>query len=106
GMIRTRHAISRMSMIALFVYAALLYVFLYGPIAMIAFLSFNRSTIIGFPFRGFTLDWYAKVLHTPQFVAALSHSVGVGLLAGSIATLLALGLTLAFRRDFPLKSFL
>lgn len=105
-MIRTRHAISRMSMIALFVYAALLYVFLYGPIAMIAFLSFNRSTIIGFPFRGFTIDWYAKVLHTPQFVAALSHSVGVGLLAGSIATLLALGLTLAFRRDFPLKSFL
>jgi spermidine/putrescine transport system permease protein len=102
----TRHAASRLSMIALLVYAALLYLFLYGPIAMIGFLSFNRSTIIGFPFRGFTLDWYVKVVHTPQFLAALSHSIGVGLLAGSIATLLALGLTLAFRRDFPLKSLL
>jgi len=93
-----------MSMIVLSVYALLLYMFLYGPIVMIAFLSFNRSTIIGFPFRGFTVDWYAKVLHTPQFLGALLNSIGVGLVAGSIATILALGLTLAFRRDFPLKS--
>jgi spermidine/putrescine transport system permease protein len=93
-----------MSMIVLSVYALLLYMFLYGPIVMIAFLSFNRSTIIGFPFRGFTVDWYAKVLHTPQFLGALLNSIGVGLVAGSIATVLALGLTLAFRRDFPLKS--
>jgi len=91
-------------MIVLSVYALLLYMFLYGPIVMIAFLSFNRSTIIGFPFRGFTVDWYAKVLHTPQFLGALLNSIGVGLVAGSIATVLALGLTLAFRRDFPLKS--
>jgi spermidine/putrescine transport system permease protein len=91
-------------MIALSVYAVLLYSFLYGPIVMIAFLSFNRSTIIGFPFRGFTVDWYVKVLHTPQFLGALLNSIGVGLVAGSIATVLALGLTLAFRRDFPLKS--
>lgn len=103
-MAHARHAVSRMSMIALSVYAMLLYVFLYGPIVMIAFLSLNRSTIIGFPFRGFTVDWYVKVLHTPQFLSALLNSIGVGLVAGSIATVLALGLTLAFRRDFPLKS--
>jgi len=48
-MAHARHAVSRMSMIALSVYAMLLYVFLYGPIVMIAFLSLNRSTIIGFP---------------------------------------------------------
>ena len=44
------------------------------------------------------------MLHTPQFLGALLNSIGVGLVAGSIATVLALGLTLAFRRDFPLKS--
>ena len=43
-MAHPRHAVSRMSMIALSVYAGLLYSFLYGPIVMIAFLSFNRST--------------------------------------------------------------
>jgi len=70
-MAHARHAVSRMSMIVLSIYALLLYMFLYGPVVMIAFLSFNRSTIIGFPFRGFTVDWYAKVLHTPQFLGAL-----------------------------------
>ena len=85
------------------VYAVALYGFLYGPLLMIGFLSFNESRIIGFPFRGFTLAWYEKVLQSPQFLASLLNSIGVGLLAASVATALALGLSLAFRRDFPLK---
>jgi len=99
----SRHAISQASTVVLSIYAGLLYLFLYGPIVMIGFLSFNQSTIIGFPFRGFTFSWYEKVLQTPQFLNSLLNSIGVGLVAASIATILALGLTLAFRRDFPLK---
>src|SRR4029077_6931213 len=99
-MAHARHAVSRMSMIVLSVYALLLYMFLYGPIVMIAFLSFNRSTIIGFPFRGFTVGWYAKVLHTPQFLGALLNSIGVGLVAGSVAAVLALGAAASFSTAF------
>ena len=102
-MSHSRHAISQASTVVLSIYAGLLYLFLYGPIVMIGFLSFNQSTIIGFPFRGFTFSWYEKVLQTPQFLSSLLNSIGVGLVAASIATILALGLTLAFRRDFPLK---
>ena len=38
--------------LALWVYAAIFYGLLYGPLIMIAVLSFNRSNIIGFPIRG------------------------------------------------------
>ncbi len=103
-MTRASYAMTRSSKIALSIYAAALYTFLYGPIVMIGFLSFNSSRIIGFPIRGFTIEWYQKVLQSPQFLAALLNSIGVGLLAASVATTLALGLALAFRRDFPLKN--
>jgi spermidine/putrescine transport system permease protein len=99
-----RHAISGKVIVILSIYAGLLYAYLYGPIVMIVFLSFNRSSIIGFPFRGFTTGRYAEVFHTPEFLSALLNSVGVGLVAAAIATLLALGLALGFRRDFAFKS--
>lgn len=97
-------AVTRTSKIALSVYALTLYIFLYGPILMIGFLSFNESRIIGYPFRGFTFGWYVKTFHNPEFLLSLANSIGVGFLAATIATALALGLALAFRRDFPLKN--
>jgi len=102
-MARSAHALSRTSRVALSVYAAALYVFLYGPIVMIGVLSFNSSRIIGFPIRGFTGEWYLKVFQSSQFLTALFNSIGVGIVAALVATTLALTLALAFRRDFPMK---
>ena len=61
--------------LALWVYAAIFYGLLYGPLIMIAVLSFNRSNIIGFPIRGMGLIWYEKVLRTPEFLAAFVQLV-------------------------------
>jgi ABC-type spermidine/putrescine transport system permease subunit II len=92
--------------VALAIYAGVFYVVLYGPLVMIAVLSFNRSNIIGFPIRGLGLTWYEKVFNTPEFLAAFANSVAIGVAAALIATALALCLALGFRRHFPLKSAL
>lgn len=91
---------------ALGIYAGVFYAVLYGPLIMIAVLSFNRSNIIGFPIRGLGLTWYEKVLRTPEFLAALANSIAIGAAAALIATALALCLALGFRRQFPLKAAL
>lgn len=86
--------------LALWLYAALFLVFLYGPLLMITFLSFNDSKITGFPFRGFTLRWYEVVFNSQPLLAALANSLYVGIASAVVATALALLLALAFRHDF------
>lgn len=84
--------------IALAVYAALFFVILYGPLVIIAILSFNDSEIVGLPLRGITTQWYERVAQTPTLTAALFNSFAVGVLSAIGATALALMLALAFRR--------
>jgi spermidine/putrescine transport system permease protein len=91
---------------ALWIYAICFYIFLYGPLLMIAVLSFNDSPVVGFPFRGFTLEWYRRIFVTGEFVAASLNSFGVGTIAALASTALALLLALGFRRQFPFKSAL
>jgi ABC-type spermidine/putrescine transport system permease subunit II len=92
--------------IALWIYAAGFYVFLYAPLLMIAVLSFNNSPIVGFPLQGFTLRWYQRVFETNEFLSATANSFAVGTIAALMSTGLALLLALGFRRKFPLKSAL
>lgn len=89
---------------ALWIYAAGFYSFLYGPLLMIVFLSFNDSEIVGFPFRGFTTHWYGVVFESPALLRALGNSLGVGILAATIATTLALALAMGFRHQFRGKT--
>jgi spermidine/putrescine transport system permease protein len=97
-------ALPRSYAVGLAIYAAFFFVVLYGPLVMIAVLSFNNSNVTGFPLRGFTLAWYEKVLATPEFITAFGSSIAIGLLAALAATSLALCLALGFRRHFPLKA--
>lgn len=91
--------------IALWTYASVFFVFLYGPLVMIVCLSFNDSRIIGFPWRGFTAKWYEAVARSEPLLAALANSLYVGAVAAVIATTLALLLALAFRHEFRGKRF-
>lgn len=86
--------------IALWVYAAVFFVFLYGPLLMIVVLSFNDSRNTGLPWKGFTLQWYQSLIGNNQLMAALGNSIYVGAVAAVIATFLALLLGLAFRHNF------
>ena len=85
---------------ALWIYAGAFFGFLYGPLLMIVVLSFNNSKIIGFPWHGFTTQWYKVVAQSEPLHAAFANSVYVGAAAAIISTTLALLLALAFRHEF------
>jgi spermidine/putrescine transport system permease protein len=76
-------------------YAILIYVFLYAPIAFIVGGSFNagKQTMV---WQGFSLDWYAKAFANPLIMEALTTSLYIALvnavLSAVIGTLTALGL--------------
>ena len=81
-------------------YVGLVYFFLYIPIAVLIFFSFNESksrTI----FTGFTMKWYEKLLTNDVIIGSVVNTLVVALIAGVIATVLgtaaAIGIS-AFNR--------
>lgn len=77
--------------------AVLVYVFLYAPIAVLIFFSFNstRSTQV---WTGFSLEWYGQLLADPTILQALRTSLTVGVAATLIATVIGTLTALALAR--------
>jgi spermidine/putrescine transport system permease protein len=77
------------------IYATLIYIFLYAPIALIVGLSFNagKQTMV---WQGFSFEWYGKAFNNPLIVEALGTSVTIALvtalLSSVFGTMTALGL--------------
>src|SRR4030067_213833 len=67
-------------------YALAVYIFLYGPIALVALFSFNSGRAAG-EFLGFSVKWYAKVAHNVVALDALVTSLTVAGAAATAATL-------------------
>jgi len=85
-------------------FAALLFVLIYLPIALVVLMSFNTGAISSFPMTGFTLHWYAAMLSNAKTLDALWTSLLVGVPATVLATCLGLLAALALvRHDFPGK---
>ena len=82
----------------------LMFLFMYLPILVLGFYSFNKSKYSA-SWEGFTLDWYQKLFTDTRIIAAVENSLIVGICAVSIAavigTLMAVGLA---RYRFPGKS--
>ncbi len=68
-------------------YMSLIMLFLYAPIVLLIIFSFNAGKSRGM-WGGFTLDWYAKLLHDRQILTALRNTVVIGLLAAGISTVI------------------
>jgi ABC-type spermidine/putrescine transport system permease subunit II len=79
---------------------ALLYLFLYAPIAVVVLYSFNNSRRVAF-WGGFTTAWYQAAWNSPDVTSALQISLTVALLntaaAVTLGTLAALGMRSAPR---------
>jgi spermidine/putrescine transport system permease protein len=77
------------------IYAALIYIFLYGPIALIVGFSFNAGRY-AMAWQGFSLQWYGKAFSNPLILKALQTSLTIALstafLSCVIGTMTALGL--------------
>jgi len=61
---------------------------LYLPIALLFLFSLHDNTILSFPLRGLTLEWYRRVLELDGLLRAARNSLVVGLGSSMVATLL------------------
>ena len=73
-------------------YFMLFILFVYGPLIVLMVFSFNDSTILALPFKGFTFKWYQEFLATPSALTAIKNSF---ILASGTAILATLGGTTA-----------
>jgi spermidine/putrescine transport system permease protein len=90
---------------ALLLFAALIYVFLYAPILVLIFFSFNstRNTQV---WTGFSTKWYGELFRDGSVLGAFKLSLTVGLTATAIATVIGTLTALALaRHDFRGKTF-
>jgi len=61
---------------------------LYLPIAILFLFSLNAGTTLSFPLKGFTLDWYGRILTTSGLLESVGHSLVVALGSSVAATTL------------------
>jgi len=84
-----------------------IYVFLYLPIALLIFFSFNKSPSGMLPVTGYTLDWYRELADEFFLLQSFKNSLIVAGIATPIAT--AIGTLCAFglvRTQFRFKALL
>lgn len=70
------------------IYAITYLAFVYIPVMFLPLFSFNDSTFIAFPLKGFTLDWYKTLAKTEGLIDALYNSIKVAAIVSVLATVL------------------
>lgn len=75
---------------ALSVYAALVYLFLYLPIAVIVLFAFDAKPIPGLPLDSLTTTWFAEAMRDQKLVGSLLTSLRLAVMSAILSTLLAL----------------
>ncbi|MBI3368937.1 MAG: ABC transporter permease [Burkholderiales bacterium] len=75
-------------------------VFMLLPLVMVALVSFTDKGYIAMPFDGASWRWYRAILAAPDFIDAFGRSLGLGVVAATLATLLAVpaGMAIAWHR--------
>ncbi len=68
-------------------YIALVFLFLYAPIAIMAVFSFNESKSRAL-FTGFTLDWYKSLFQNELILSSVGVTLTIALISAVVATLL------------------
>jgi ABC-type spermidine/putrescine transport system permease subunit II len=92
---------------ALGIYAVLMYIFLYLPIAFLIIFSMNNSPTASFPWQGFTLKWYQEVIHDPWMINSVRNSLMLACLTALISVVVAAPAAYAMVRfRFPGRTLL
>ena len=79
------------------IFMALVYIFMYAPILIMVFFSFNsgRSTSV---FQGFSLKWYGEIFSSGDTVTAVKNTLILAALSAVIATVLGTAAAVAIFR--------
>jgi len=86
----------------LYILVGFFYAFLYFPIIVLIAYSFNTGTR-AMVWKGFGIDWYAKVLTNGAILDAAKNSLVIGLIATVLATTIATAGALALARGGAFK---
>lgn len=78
--------------------AVLIAVFLVLPTIIVVATSFTEGSIITFPPKGFSLQWFEEILTSPQWLSAIQNSFVAGLIAAAIAIVIGMSLAMAAAR--------
>lgn len=70
-------------------YALIIYCFFYSPIVILIVYSFNNAEY-SLLWHGFTYQWYLQLFHDHALWTAALHSLMIGILAASIASIIGL----------------
>ena len=73
--------------VGLWIAAVAGYAFLYVPLIIVVVYSFNDSRLNA-EWVGFTLDWYDKLAHDDEMLAAAGNSLAIALVASLVSTVL------------------
>ena len=69
------------------IYVALMILFLYAPVAVMVFFSFNSGASVWI-FESFSVEWYKGILFDTAMMEGLKHTLSVAILSATIATVL------------------
>lgn len=69
------------------IYMAIIFIFLYAPIIVLAVFSFNESKSRG-NWTGFTLKWYVELFHDMDIRSAFYYTILIAITSAIISTLL------------------
>lgn len=69
------------------IYTALIFIFLFAPIAVLLVFSFNESKSLSV-FEGFSLKWYLELINDSMALETLKNSVVLALSAMAISTII------------------
>jgi spermidine/putrescine transport system permease protein len=89
------------STVLLGTWTALVLLFLFAPLFMVAIFSFNDGSISVFPIRAFTLRWYETLFANTEFRAALANSLMVAGATVVLATSLGIAAAIGVHRYVP-----
>ncbi len=85
-------------------YAILYLVFLYAPIFLLPVFAFNDATVIAFPLKGFTTQWFTGLMDTPALHGAVLNSLIIAVTTAILSTCLGICAARAGARfEFPGK---
>ncbi len=86
------------------VFAGIYLLVLYAPIVLLPLFAFNDGSVIAFPLRGFTTEWFGALLDTPALHAATLNSLIIAVSVAILSTIFGLfAARAATRYGFPGK---
>ena len=68
--------------------AGVIALFMISPLLILILFAFSDKSLLAFPIPGLTIDWFTKLLATPQFWAAFQNSLVITATVGAVSTVI------------------